>query len=204
MTENSEKIKLAREALESAEKLLASARVLLEPDQAVIPAKAGIQVGLDPLVKPEDDKNSTPAPTPTVTSPTPATPVEKGPRPRGIVMGVFDGLKLDAEDGKRYDLPASFVVSQGLILGDKLRLEADEEGHPPVLKIVERVKRKYLEGTLKAEGDLYSAKSVEGLYKVLPEAVAFYSFKVGGRLLLALPKFSKGKPEYTAVEPYRE
>lgn len=170
------------------EVLVAEVRGLLS-SPAVTEVKPPVAVEVTPVL-------------PAVTSPGPVRRPKLSAQDR--VEGVFTGREVLTEFDETVPVPVGFIVANALTVGDKLRLDYSGGGEEPLIKVVEKIKRRGIEGVLKYDNNIWRVETREGKYQVLPEFVSLYSLKEGERVSVFLPRSYKGKIHFAVAEKYRD
>lgn len=113
--------------------------------------------------------------------------------------GVFDGVKMIANDGQAYEVPANYASKSKLIEGDILKLTL-KKGGSYIFKQISPVERKRVVGVLSMDetsGEYYVLSGGK-VYKVNPASVTFYKGELGNDVILLVPK--DGMSSWAAIE----
>lgn len=102
--------------------------------------------------------------------------------------GVFDGIFMVADDGKKFQVPPNYVSKSMLVVGDRLEIvEVDETGSKYSFKQVKNVERKEVEGILTKKDNQWAVHTDQGIYYVVAAAVRFHKADVGDVVAVILP-----------------
>lgn len=113
------------------------------------------------------------------------------------VLGIFDGEKMVAADGKTYKINPNYAAKSMLVAGDNLKM-VEEEGKQ-IFKQITKVPRKRVEGVVnKKEGQWYVLTDL-GSYKVLSVAAEFREAKTNDKAVILIPEDNTGSP-FCALE----
>jgi len=120
--------------------------------------------------------------------------------------GVFDGIFMMADDGKKFQVPPNYVSKSMLVVGDRLEIvEVDETGSKYSFKQVKNIKRKEVEGILTKKDNQWAIHTDEGIYYVVAAAVRFHKADVGDVVAAVLPAEEVGLPiEWAAFKEIRK
>jgi len=115
-----------------------------------------------------------------------------------IIEGVFDGVKMIAQDGQEYSVPANYASKSKLVEGDILKLTITKSGDFMYKQIgpIER-KRIIAELTMDDKDDYY-AVAEKKKWKLIPASVTYFKGEVGDEVVILVPKDSVSK--WAAVE----
>lgn len=113
------------------------------------------------------------------------------------IDGTFDGNNLIAEDGEKYEVPGNYAAKSRLVFGDVLkRVEVDGK---VLFKLVDKVRRKKVEGILsKKEGSWYFL-SDSGSYRISDVAAEFNKAEINDEAVAIIPEENLSAP-YAALD----
>jgi len=115
-----------------------------------------------------------------------------------VIEGVFDGMKMIAEDGQTFVVPPNYASKSKLIEGDMLKLTIKSNGDF-LYKQIGPVERKRLVGEIiKESDDEFYAKVKTRRWKLLPASVSFFKGDAGDEVVILVPKEIDSK--WAAVE----
>jgi hypothetical protein len=101
------------------------------------------------------------------------------------VAGVFDGIGLVTEDGKKIEVPANYAAKSRLISGDKLKVV--DEGGKQIFKQVGKVDRDKVTGVVsKKEGKWFVLTDL-GSFRLADVAVDFNKVSFGDEIRVVVP-----------------
>ncbi|MFC1756013.1 hypothetical protein ACFLZK_01345 [Patescibacteria group bacterium] len=108
------------------------------------------------------------------------------------IVGKYNGVCMEGEDGKEYDVSPNYAAKSKLVFGDVLKL-IDEDGKK-LFKQIERVKRERVEGILtKKEGEWYLLTD-RGSYRVSDAAAEFQKADLNSQASAFLPADNLNAP----------
>ena len=108
------------------------------------------------------------------------------------IVGKYNGMCMEGEDGKEYDVSPNYAAKSKLVFGDVLKLI--EEDGKKLFKQIERVKRERVEGILtKKEGEWYLLTD-RGSYRVSDAAAEFQKAELNSQAPAFLPAENLGAP----------
>lgn len=117
-----------------------------------------------------------------------------------IIEGVFDGFKMIAEDGEKYDVPMNYASKSKLVEGDILKLRILPTGAHRY-KQIEKVERRNSVGILnynEETKEYFVVLDNERKYKVLTASITYYKAAVGDEIIITIPVDWESK--WAAVE----
>lgn len=120
--------------------------------------------------------------------------------------GVFDGIFMITDDGKKFQVPPNYVSKSMLVVGDVLEIvEVDETGSKYSFKQTKNVERKEVEGILTKKDNQWAVHTDEGIYYVVAAAVRFHKADVGDVVAVVLPAQASVLPvEWAAFKEIRK
>jgi len=120
--------------------------------------------------------------------------------------GVFDGIFMITDDGKKFQVPPNYVSKSMLVVGDMLEIvEVDETGSKYSFKQTKNVERKEVEGILTKKDNQWAVHTDEGIYYVVAAAVRFHKADVGDVVAVVLPAQASVLPvEWAAFKEIRK
>ncbi len=108
------------------------------------------------------------------------------------IVGKYDGIYMQGEDGKKYDVSQNYAAKSKLVFGDVLKLI--EEDGKKLYKQIERVKRERVEGILtKKEGEWYILTD-RGSYRISDAAAEFQKAEINSQASAFLPADNLNAP----------
>lgn len=115
------------------------------------------------------------------------------------VEGTFDGEDMWGEDGQKYIVPGNYASKSKLVEGDRLKVYIREDGQL-IFKQIYPVQRRRLMGwiVLSTNGNKLEGMAEGKRYSLLQSALTFHRAKVGDKVALIIPKYSK--PTWAALE----
>ena len=115
-----------------------------------------------------------------------------------MIEGVFDGQKMQGNDGEEYPVPPNYASKSKLVEGDVLKLTIGGDGSF-TYKQISPIERERVVGTLVVdEQGNFGVDSPDKMYKILLASVTFYRANPGDEVTILLPKH--GEAEWGAVE----
>lgn len=177
MPEDTQKLQVLRQMLDSAEQQLAAARKLL----AELDGKAGTAA-------------VPPAPTADFTAQAEKLSVSSEGR---VIEGVFDGKDMIGPDKRKYPVPANYASKSKLVAGDVLKLTITDDGSY-IYKQIGPVPRKKMVGTLTQEGNQYQVVAGGKNFNVLLASVTYFKAHAGDQLTVIVPESQDA--EWAAVD----
>ncbi len=115
-----------------------------------------------------------------------------------IMEGVFDGVKMIAQDGQQYTVPANYASKSKLVEGDIMKLTITNRGDF-MYKQIGPIERKRIVGELVIDdNDDYFVVADKKKWKVIPASVTFFKGDIGDEVVILVPKDSQSK--WAAVE----
>jgi len=120
--------------------------------------------------------------------------------------GVFDGIFMITDDGKKFQVPPNYVSKSMLVVGDMLEIvDVDETGSKYSFKQEKNVERKEVEGILTKKDNQWAVHTDEGIYYVVAAAVRFHKADVGDVVAVLLPAHTHELPvEWAAFKEIRK
>lgn len=115
------------------------------------------------------------------------------------IDGVFDGVHMIGEDGRKYLVPPNYASKSKLVEGDLLRLTITDNGRF-LFKQKGPIERQRLVGALTQDeltGDWKVVAGGSG-YKVLSAAISFHKGEVGDDIVILVPRNAPSR--WAAVE----
>lgn len=115
------------------------------------------------------------------------------------IDGVFDGVHMIGEDGRKYLVPPNYASKSKLVEGDLLRLTITDNGRF-LFKQKGPIERQRLVGALTQDeltGDWKVVAGGSG-YKVLPAAISFHKGEAGDDVVILVPRNAPSR--WAAVE----
>lgn len=126
---------------------------------------------------------------------TPVLPETAGEQ---IIEGLFDGEKMLADSGQRYDVSPNYASKSKLVVGDQLKLLITDNGHF-IYKQIKPVERQRLVGILEQSEDGWHYAMVEGRrWRLLNAAVSYFHGNPGDEVVMLIP--TAGEARFAAVE----
>ena len=115
-----------------------------------------------------------------------------------VIEGVFDGVKMIAQDGQEYTIPANYASKSKLVEGDILKLTIAKNGDF-LYKQIGPVERKRVVGELIMDdkGNFFVVAKKKK-WQVLPASVTYFKGSLGDEVVILVPKDSISK--WAAVE----
>jgi hypothetical protein len=168
MAEDTQKLQVLRQMLDSAEEQLAAARKLLaelDGKTAAVPAEAPR--------RPAD-----------FTAQAQKLSVSSEGR---VIEGVFDGKDMIGPDKRKYPVPANYASKSKLVAGDVLKLTITDEGSY-IYKQIGPVARKKMVGTLTQEGNQYQVVAGGKNFNVLLASVTYFKAQSGDQISIIVPE----------------
>lgn len=108
------------------------------------------------------------------------------------VLGFFDGYNLVTDNNQKYEVPANYAAKSRIVYGDKLKM-VDQEGKK-MFKLVEKVKRKKVDGILnKKEGNWFFITD-SGSYQISNNAAEFNKAELNDEAVALLPEDNLSTP----------
>lgn len=152
------------QAIESAEKSLASAKQLLKDVMGSGDAKATLE---------------------SLSQKTVTMSVSEGGK---VIEGVFDGQNMIGPDKKQYPVPANYASKSKLVEGDVLKLTISEDGSF-IYKQIGPVERKKMLGILMLDDKGDFRVMAEGKpYKVLLASLTYFKSEPGDEVTIVVPE----------------
>jgi hypothetical protein len=115
------------------------------------------------------------------------------------IDGVFDGVHMIGEDGRKYLVPPNYASKSKLVEGDLLRLSITDNGRF-LFKQKGPIERQRLVGSLVQDeltGDWKAVAGGSG-YKLLAAAISFHKGEVGDDIVILVPRAAPSR--WAAVE----
>ncbi len=115
------------------------------------------------------------------------------------IDGVFDGVHMIGEDGRKYLVPPNYASKSKLVEGDLLRLTITDNGRF-LFKQKGPIERQRLVGSLVQDeltGDWKAVAGGSG-YKLLAAAISFHKGEVGDDVVILVPRAAPSR--WAAVE----
>ncbi|MCX6807484.1 MAG: hypothetical protein NTZ80_01590 [Patescibacteria group bacterium] len=168
MATNEKKLALLKSAIETAERSLSSARILLNEltGSEAIGATNGGGAAISAAAKKDFNVSD--------------SETEKS------IEGVFDGEKMLGPDGRAYPVPHNYASKSKLIPGDLLKLIISRDGRF-IYKNIGPIDRKTTIGNLVYEDGIYRVLADGKSYKVLTASVTFFKAQPGDQLAILVP-----------------
>lgn len=117
------------------------------------------------------------------------------------VEGVFDGVNLVGEDGKRYEVQPNYAAKSRLVYGDRLKMIA--EGGKEIFKQIEKVPRKKINGIIsKKEGKWYILAD-SGSYLLSDIAAEYQNVELNDEAIAYIPEDNLRAP-YAALDKVKK
>lgn len=115
-----------------------------------------------------------------------------------VIEGVFDGQNMIGPDNKQYPVPANYASKSKLVEGDVLKLTIAEDGSF-IYKQIGPVERKKMIGLLSQdENGQYRAVASGKSYRVLLASLTYFKAGPGDEITIIVPK--EGDSTWAAVE----
>lgn len=102
------------------------------------------------------------------------------------VIGIFDGVKMVAEDGTSHDVPANYAAKSKLVFGDKLKMVTENSKN--LFKHITKVPRQKVDGMLSKKDSKWYFVSDFGSYEVSSVAADFQRATEGDEAIALLPE----------------
>jgi hypothetical protein len=113
------------------------------------------------------------------------------------ITGIFDGVNLLSEDGKKLEVPANYAAKSRLVFGDSLKLI--EEDGKQVFKQIEKIERKKVEGILTRKEGKWYIISDSGTYKISDIAAEYQHAELNDEAVAFVPANNLNSP-YAALD----
>lgn len=171
-----DKIRLAQQMVEQAEKSIRSAQKLLSEITGDSTSRA-----------------------PQSSSPLEVTGASYESDDGQVVEGAFDGQNMVGPDGKKYSVPANYASKSKLVEGDQLKLIIQPDGRF-VYKQIGPIERNRIKGVLMEDEASGQSIILAGgkNYKVLHASLTFFHAEVGDEVVILVPVDRES--EWAAVE----
>jgi hypothetical protein len=115
-----------------------------------------------------------------------------------IIEGVFDGQNMIGPDKKQYPVPANYASKSKLVEGDVLKLTIAEDGSF-IYKQIGPIERKKVLGLLSQDENGQYRVAVDGKsYRVLLASLTYFKAEPGDDVTIIIPK--DGDATWAAVE----
>lgn len=166
MANNTNKLHLIREMVDTAQSALATAKQLVEELQSKGPAGSNISHLSPPGGTVFYDEEGNP----------------------NVIEGVFDGQNMIGTDGKKYAVPPNYASKSKLVEGDRMKLTIGFDGSFIYKQIgpIDRVRKVGI--VAKDETGEFNIIVDDKTYKVLLASITFYKASLGDKAVILLPK----------------
>lgn len=115
-----------------------------------------------------------------------------------VIEGMFDGQNMIGPDSKQYPVPANYASKSKLVAGDTLKLTISEDGSF-IYKQIGPAERKKMLGILMLDEKGDFKVLAEGKpYKVLLASLTYFKAEAGDEVTIVVPKDTE--TEWAAVE----
>ncbi|MFH0857028.1 MAG: hypothetical protein V1860_03970 [bacterium] len=116
-----------------------------------------------------------------------------------VIEGIFDGERMVAEDGEKFNIPPNYASKSKLVEGDLLKLRILASGAFRY-KQIEKIERKNIVGTVayNEETREYFAVVEDKKYKVLAASITYYKARPGDEITVTVPKYKDS--DWAAVD----
>ncbi len=166
MANNTNKLHLIREMVDTAQSALATAKQLVEELQSKGPAGSSVSHLSAPGGTVFYDEEGNP----------------------NVIEGVFDGQNMIGTDGKKYAVPPNYASKSKLVEGDRMKLTIGFDGSF-IYKQIGPIDRARKVGTVaKDETGEFNIIVNDKTYKVLLASITFYKASLGDKAVILLPK----------------
>ena len=112
------------------------------------------------------------------------------------LTGVFNGLDMITDDGKKTPVFKDYIVKSMIVEGDRLKF-VKEDGQE-LFKQIQRVKRDRLIGVLAKKDGEFNVVTEKGSFRIPSESIEYFKIKEGDNVMVIVP--SEGKSSWAAVE----
>ncbi len=104
-----------------------------------------------------------------------------------VLEGIFDGVRMVADDGGQFPIPANYASKSKLVEGDRLKLSIKPNG-AFIFKQIEMIPRRAVNGKLILDGNQYKVLTPQREYNILYASVTFYKGKIGDDVTILIPE----------------
>ncbi|MDP4000461.1 MAG: hypothetical protein Q8Q11_03505 [bacterium] len=175
--EETQKLQVLRQMLDSAEQQLIAARKLLAELDGKTDAAGAPSAG-----------PAAPATAPRRTADFAAQAEKLSVSSEGrVIEGVFDGKDMMSPDKRKYPVPANYASKSKLVAGDVLKLTITDDGSY-IYKQIGPAPRQKMVGTLTQEGNQYQVVAGGKNFNVLLASVTYFKAHPGDQISIIVPE----------------